>query len=239
MIAIPVARPGRSGNHLISVETGEMYPRPRPMPPMTPYPRYTSHSWLVAMPSAPTRNPDDQTDRGGGHRAARAARVDPGAEDSRADSEHHDRDREDDPDRGQRGVEVRRPGTTCRRSSHMPGRCTGVRRGRRVGSASGCTQVPRWCVRDPERSVTFVLPRSTGRIRSSDQWSGGRFHRYPIRPVSITSGHRGLLPAALVPCPASEPGWAAFTAHRAVLRRFGQALSTIDATDFGVSLVMP
>ncbi|GAB3756308.1 hypothetical protein GCM10027599_21370 [Yimella radicis] len=24
MIAIPVARPGRSGNHLISVETGEM-----------------------------------------------------------------------------------------------------------------------------------------------------------------------------------------------------------------------
>jgi hypothetical protein len=24
MIAMPVARPGRSGNHLISVETGEM-----------------------------------------------------------------------------------------------------------------------------------------------------------------------------------------------------------------------
>ena len=36
MIAVPVARPGRSGNHLISVETGEMYPIPRPQPPMTP-----------------------------------------------------------------------------------------------------------------------------------------------------------------------------------------------------------
>jgi hypothetical protein len=36
MMAMPVARPGRSGNHLISVETGEMYPMPRPMPPMKP-----------------------------------------------------------------------------------------------------------------------------------------------------------------------------------------------------------
>ena len=33
---------------------------PRPMPPMTPYPRYSTQSWLVAMPSAPTRNPVDQ-----------------------------------------------------------------------------------------------------------------------------------------------------------------------------------
>ncbi len=36
MIAIPVAMPGRSGNHLMSVDTGEMYPRPSPMPPSTP-----------------------------------------------------------------------------------------------------------------------------------------------------------------------------------------------------------
>jgi hypothetical protein len=36
MIAIPVAMPGRSGNHLMSVDTGEMYPNPRPMPPSTP-----------------------------------------------------------------------------------------------------------------------------------------------------------------------------------------------------------
>ena len=34
--AIPVAIPGRSGNHLISVDTGEMYPSPSPIPPMTP-----------------------------------------------------------------------------------------------------------------------------------------------------------------------------------------------------------
>jgi hypothetical protein len=39
MIASPVAKPGRSGNHLMSVETGEMYPRPNPIPPRTPYPR--------------------------------------------------------------------------------------------------------------------------------------------------------------------------------------------------------
>ena len=32
----PVAMPGRSGNHLIKVDTGEMYPMPSPMPPTTP-----------------------------------------------------------------------------------------------------------------------------------------------------------------------------------------------------------
>jgi hypothetical protein len=36
MIASPVAMPGLSGNHLISVETGEMYPMPQPMPPSKP-----------------------------------------------------------------------------------------------------------------------------------------------------------------------------------------------------------
>ncbi len=36
MIAMPVAIPGRSGNHLMSVVTGEMYPMPSPMPPRTP-----------------------------------------------------------------------------------------------------------------------------------------------------------------------------------------------------------
>jgi hypothetical protein len=36
MIANPVAIPGRSGNHLISVETGEMYPMPQPIPPSSP-----------------------------------------------------------------------------------------------------------------------------------------------------------------------------------------------------------
>ena len=36
MMARPVARPGRSGNHFIKVDTGEMYPMPRPIPPMKP-----------------------------------------------------------------------------------------------------------------------------------------------------------------------------------------------------------
>ena len=44
MIANPVAMPGRSGYHFTSVDTGAMYPRPRPQPPTTPYPRYTSQS---------------------------------------------------------------------------------------------------------------------------------------------------------------------------------------------------
>ena len=33
---------------------------PSPMPPMTPYPRYSSQSWPVAIPSAPTPNPAAQ-----------------------------------------------------------------------------------------------------------------------------------------------------------------------------------
>ena len=39
MMAIPVAIPRRSGNHLIKVETGEIYPRPSPIPPITPDPK--------------------------------------------------------------------------------------------------------------------------------------------------------------------------------------------------------
>ena len=33
---------------------------PSPIPPMKPYPRYTSHSWSVATPSAPIAKPLDQ-----------------------------------------------------------------------------------------------------------------------------------------------------------------------------------
>ena len=33
---------------------------PSPMPPTTPYPRYTSHNCDVATPSAPMANPPDQ-----------------------------------------------------------------------------------------------------------------------------------------------------------------------------------
>ncbi len=36
MIAIPVDIPRRSGNQAISVDTGVMYPIPRPHPPITP-----------------------------------------------------------------------------------------------------------------------------------------------------------------------------------------------------------
>ena len=36
MMAMPVATPLRSGNHLMSVLTGEMYPMPSPMPPTKP-----------------------------------------------------------------------------------------------------------------------------------------------------------------------------------------------------------
>jgi hypothetical protein len=47
MIAMPVAMPRRSGNHLISVDTGEMYPSPSPQPPMTPEPSHSSAIWWV------------------------------------------------------------------------------------------------------------------------------------------------------------------------------------------------
>ncbi len=42
------------------VDTGEMYPSPSPMPPMTPYPRYRSQSWPVAMPRLATQKPETQ-----------------------------------------------------------------------------------------------------------------------------------------------------------------------------------
>ncbi len=60
MIAMPVAMPRRSGNHLIRVETGEMYPRPSPIPPIRPMPSQTSQSWWTYTPSAPTRKPPPQ-----------------------------------------------------------------------------------------------------------------------------------------------------------------------------------
>src|SRR6185437_15814779 len=60
MMAIPVAMPGLSGNHLMSVETGEMYPSPRPMPPITPEPSHSIQSWCMTTPSAEMRRPPHQ-----------------------------------------------------------------------------------------------------------------------------------------------------------------------------------
>src|SRR5690242_14455548 len=60
MMAIPVARPRRSGNHLMRVDTGEMYPRPRPQPPITPDPSHSSHIWCSWMPRAEIMNPPPQ-----------------------------------------------------------------------------------------------------------------------------------------------------------------------------------
>src|SRR5947209_2034566 len=57
MIASPVAVPRRSGNHLMSVETGEMYPRPSPQPPITPDPIQRSQIWWRYTPSAEMKNP--------------------------------------------------------------------------------------------------------------------------------------------------------------------------------------
>src|SRR5262245_10314525 len=57
MLAIPVAMPRRSGNHLTSVLTGEIYPSPQPIPPITPIPRKTSTDWPAARPMPPTIKP--------------------------------------------------------------------------------------------------------------------------------------------------------------------------------------
>src|SRR5690606_12503166 len=85
MIAIPVAMPGRSGNHLISVETGEMYPMPRPIPPTKPYPSTTSQYCRVATPSAERRKPEEEhtIDTNIAHRGPlRSTSVPPKAADS-------------------------------------------------------------------------------------------------------------------------------------------------------------
>src|SRR5438093_1617053 len=60
MMAIPVAMPRRSGNHLISVETGEMYPNPRPQPPITPEPSHKSQIWCKWTPRAEIMKPPPQ-----------------------------------------------------------------------------------------------------------------------------------------------------------------------------------
>ncbi len=60
MIAIPVAMPRRSGNHLMSVETGEMYPSPRPHPPITPEPIQSIQIWWRWIPRAEIMNPPPQ-----------------------------------------------------------------------------------------------------------------------------------------------------------------------------------
>src|SRR5712671_303978 len=64
MIAMPVAMPRRSGNHLISMETGEIYPSPRPMPPIRPEPSHSIHNWCARTPAAEITSPPHQ------HRAA-------------------------------------------------------------------------------------------------------------------------------------------------------------------------
>src|SRR5689334_6554782 len=60
MIAMPVAIPRLSGNHLINVDTGEMYPSPRPQPPMTPDPNQSSQIRCTYTPSADKKNPPPQ-----------------------------------------------------------------------------------------------------------------------------------------------------------------------------------
>ncbi len=60
MMAMPVAMPRLSGNHLISVDTGEMYPSPRPMPPITPEPSNISQNWCAWMPKAEITMPPAQ-----------------------------------------------------------------------------------------------------------------------------------------------------------------------------------
>src|SRR3954453_17604957 len=50
MIAMPVAMPRRSRNHLISVDTGEMYPSPSPTPPITPEPSSMIQNWCNEIP---------------------------------------------------------------------------------------------------------------------------------------------------------------------------------------------
>src|SRR6476659_1195290 len=60
IIAMPVAMPRRSGNHLINVDTGEMYPSPSPTPPITPEPSHMSQSWWIWIPNAEISRPPHQ-----------------------------------------------------------------------------------------------------------------------------------------------------------------------------------
>lgn len=60
IMAMPVAIPGRSGNHLIKVDTGDIYPSPSPIPPRNPWPKYTSQIWCVYTPIAAMKKPPEK-----------------------------------------------------------------------------------------------------------------------------------------------------------------------------------
>src|SRR5215472_2818388 len=60
MMAMPVAMPRRSGNHLMSVDTGEMYPSPSPRPPMIPEPTHNSQIWWMVTPKEEITRPPHQ-----------------------------------------------------------------------------------------------------------------------------------------------------------------------------------
>ena len=44
----------------MSVDTGEMYPSPKPIPPITPAPSQRSHSWCKRTASAESKSPPHQ-----------------------------------------------------------------------------------------------------------------------------------------------------------------------------------
>jgi hypothetical protein len=68
LIANPVAMPRLSGNHFTSVLTGEMYPSPHPIPPISPIPIQTTTDWCSNMPMPPITSPQPKK-----HAAAVAA----------------------------------------------------------------------------------------------------------------------------------------------------------------------
>src|SRR6218665_1573770 len=60
MMAMPAAMPRRSGHHLIGVDTGEISPRPSPIPPITPEPKTIIQNWCKYTPRAENNMPPHQ-----------------------------------------------------------------------------------------------------------------------------------------------------------------------------------
>ena len=121
--AAPIGKPLDQRGHRRDVA------QPSPMPPITPQPSHSSHSWCRCTPSAPSRRPPDQHSAATTPALRGPARFEPVAEQRRRGTEHHEEQRVGPAQHGNRpvtgsGREIRPDRCVCRarlRCAHAEG----------------------------------------------------------------------------------------------------------------------
>src|ERR1039458_2740792 len=95
MIAIPVAIPGRSMNHLMRVETGEIYPSPSPIPPDDSVTQVQQPKLVELHTEGGDEESRTKAEGGHEHGLARTGSFEPFSEHRRGESQEDDGDAED------------------------------------------------------------------------------------------------------------------------------------------------